>query len=219
MIADKLPLGLLKESMDSAEKFNSLSALLGVVLALCGVAVLLSLAIHKGDPWKTASFSIYGAGLLSVYSSSTLYHTLQGRAKKVFQKLDHLSIYLLIAGTYTPFTLITLRGSWGWTLFVIVWGLAVIGMALDILSGDRHKILPVILYLAMGWLAIIALGPLVRALPAWGLAWLVAGGLFYTGGVVFYALDEKLTYGHGIWHLFVLAGSASHFIAILLYVA
>ncbi len=205
--------------MYHGERFNSFSHLLGTALAAVGAAVLVVLAARQGDPWKIVSFSLYGATLFLLYLFSTLYHSLRGRAKAVFQRLDHLAIYLLIAGTYTPFALVTLHGSWGWSLFGVIWGLAILGMALEYLPRRGARILPMVIYLLMGWLVLIALKPLLQALPLMGLVWLFAGGLFYTVGIVFYSLDEKLRHAHGVWHLFVLAGSASHYFAILYYVA
>jgi len=201
------------------ERLNSYTHLLGAVAAAAGLAVLVVLAAQQGDAWKVVSFSIYGATLFLLYLLSTLYHSTRGRAKAILAKLDHSAIYLLIAGTYTPFTLVTLRGAWGWTLFGIVWGLAALGIAVDSLHRrDARRFLPVAIYIVMGWLVLIALKPLLAALPRAGVLWLVAGGLFYTVGIVFYALDKKLRHAHGIWHLFVLAGSISHYVAVLLYV-
>ncbi len=205
--------------MYHGERFNSFSHLLGTALAAVGAAVLVVLAARQGDPWKIVSFSVYGATLFMLYGFSTLYHSLRGRAKTIFRRFDHLAIYLLIAGTYTPFALVTLRGGWGWSLFGVVWGLAIVGMALEFLPRRGARILPVVIYFLMGWLVLIALKPLLQALPLMGLVWLFAGGLFYTVGIVFYSLDEKLRHAHGVWHLFVLAGSASHYFAILYYVA
>jgi hemolysin III len=201
------------------ERLNGISHLIGAVLAAAGVALLVAVAARQGDAWKIVSFSLYGATLFLLYLVSTLYHSLRGRAKAVFRKLDHLAIYLLIAGTYTPFALVTLRGGWGWSLFGTIWGLAAAGMALEFLPRRGARILPVVIYLLMGWLALIALRPLIEALPAAGLAWLFGGGVCYTLGVVFYALDERLRHAHGAWHLFVLAGSVGHYCAILYYVA
>ena len=201
------------------ERFNSSTHLMGTVLAVAGAAVLVVLAARLGDPWKIVSFSIYGFMLFALYALSTLYHSTRGKLKRVFQKLDHCSIYLLIAGTYTPFTLVTLRGAWGWSLFGAIWGLAALGIAQEAWLGKGARVLSVVIYVLMGWLSVIAIKPLIAALTPAGFAWLAAGGLFYTGGIVFYALDAKLRHGHGIWHLFVLAGSASHYLAILLYVA
>jgi len=201
------------------ERLNGSTHLIGTVLAAIGAAVLVVLAARQGDPWKIVSFSIYGAMLLALYTLSTLYHSTRGRVKDVFRKLDHCSIYLLIAGTYTPFTLVTLRGAWGWSLFGVIWGLAALGIAQEAWLAKGPRILSLIIYILMGWLSVIAVKPLIAALTPAGFAWLAAGGLFFTGGIIFYALDEKLRHGHGIWHVFVLAGSASHYFAILLYVA
>ena len=202
------------QSMYPGERFNGITHLAGTALALLVVT-----AARQGDAWKIASFSLYGATLFLLYGFSTLYHSLLGRAKAIFRRLDHLAIYLLIAGTYTPFALVTLRGGWGWSLFGVVWGLAIAGMMLEYLPRKGPRILPVVIYLLMGWLALIALRPLTQALAPAGLAWLLAGGLFYTVGVLFYALDARLPYAHGVWHLFVLAGSVSQYLAILFYVA
>lgn len=205
--------------MYRGERFNGITHLVGAALALAGVAVLVTVAARQGDAWKIVSFSLYGVTLFLLYGFSTLYHSLRGRAKAIFRRFDHLAIYLLIAGTYTPFALVTLRGGWGWALFGVVWGLAVVGMALEYLPRKGPRILPVVIYLLMGWLALIALKPLWQALPLMGFVWLLSGGLLYTVGVVFYGLDEKLRHAHGVWHLFVLAGSVSHYIAIFYYVA
>src|SRR5512137_1935225 len=204
--------------MYHGEKFNALTHVVGAVLALAGTVVLVVLAALSGDPWKVVGVTIYGVALVSLYSISGLYHSLRGRPKKVLRALDHQSIYLLIAGSYTPFCLVTLRGPWGWALFGIVWGLAVLGGLQELRSRTGARILSVVIYLLMGWVAVAALFPLLDALGPAGFAWLAAGGLFYTVGIVFYALDARLAHAHGIWHLFVLAGSAAHFIAILLYV-
>ncbi len=201
------------------ERLNSISHLIGTALALAGLVVLVVHAARLGDPWKIVSFSVYGVTLVALYFFSALYHSTQGKARTIFQTLDHAAIYLLIAGTYTPFTLVTLRGVRGWWLFGIIWGLALVGMLQDLLAARRRSILSVVLYLLMGWLVVTAIRPLARALPFAGVAWLVAGGLSYTIGVVFYALDEKLPYGHEIFHFFVLAGSACHYCTILFYVA
>jgi len=201
------------------ERLNSITHLFGAVAAAAGLAVLVVHAAQQGDAWKLVSFSVYGATLFLLYLFSTLYHSTRGRAKPVLAKLDHAAIYLLIAGSYTPFTLVTLRGAWGWTLFGMIWGLAVLGIVVDSLhSNGARRILPIVIYIVMGWLVLIAFKPLIAALPHAGVLWLVAGGLFYTLGIVFYALDKKLRHAHGIWHLFVLAGSISHYLAVLIYV-
>jgi len=204
---------------NKAEQFNTISALTGAVASIFGVVWLIAFAIHQGDPWKISSFSIYGLTLILVYVFATLYHGTNGRAKAVYSKLDHLSIYLLIAGTYTPFTLVTLRDSVGWKLFGIIWGLALVGIILDMMPKAGNRLLPVFVYLLMGWLMVAALNPLLRALPMPGFYCLLTGGLFYTVGIVFYLLDEKVSYFHGIWHLFVISGSLSQYFSILFYVA
>ncbi len=204
--------------MYPGERFNSISHLVGAVLALCGAAVLVSLAgVYGGGATRIVSFSVYGLTLFLLYLSSTLYHGLRGRAKRVFQVLDHHAIYLLIAGTYTPFSLVALGGATGWWLFGAVWGLALLGIVIDTLRGEGGRILSVVIYLTMGWLIVLALDPIIAALPPAGFRLLVAGGIFYTVGVIFYALDSRWPWCHGIWHLFVLAGSVSHYFAILLF--
>ncbi|TCK18233.1 hemolysin III [Thiogranum longum] len=200
------------------ERFNGISHLIGAALALAGMVVLVVFASLQGDPWKIVSFSIYGTTLFLLYTLSTLYHSLRGRAKEIFRKLDHVAIYLLIAGTYTPFTLITLRGVWGWTLFGIIWGLAVLGIIVDSLHRQGSRAIQMGIYLLMGWLILVAMYPLVQALPGGALALLTLGGVFYTGGTVFYSIDDRMKHAHGIWHLFVLAGSISHYLVVLLYV-
>ena len=204
---------------NKAEQFNTISALTGAIASIFGVVWLISLAIHQGDPWKISSFSIYGLTLILVYVFATLYHGTKGRVKAVYSKLDHLSIYLLIAGTYTPFTLVTLRESVGWQLFSIIWGLALCGIILDMMPKPGNRLLPVFVYLLMGWLMVGALQPLLQALPMPGFYYLLAGGLFYTVGIVFYLLDGKVSYFHGVWHLFVISGSLSQYLSILYYVA
>ena len=205
--------------MYHGERFNAVSHLFGAALALVGATVLVVLTAIGGDAWKVVAVSIYGAALVLMYSSSTLYHSVRaGRAKDRLRKMDHQSIYLLIAGSYTPFCLVTLRGPWGWSLFGVVWGLALVGGLQDLWPRNDARILSVVIYLLMGWVAIVALVPLVQALGLAGFAWVASGGLFYTVGIVFYALDARLNHAHGIWHLFVLAGSAAHFVAILEYV-
>jgi len=204
--------------MYRGEKFNALTHVVGAVLALAGTVVLVVLAALSGDPWKVVGVTIYGVTLVSLYSISALYHSVRGRPKNVLRALDHQSIYLLIAGSYTPFCLVTLRGPWGWSLFGIVWGLAVLGGLQELRARAGARILSVVIYLLMGWVAVAAVVPLLDALGPAGFAWLAAGGLFYTVGIVFYALDARLAHAHGVWHLFVLAGSASHYYAILKYV-
>jgi len=200
------------------ERFNALTHLCGALLALAGSIVLITRATQDGDPWKVVSISIYGATLVLLYSFSTLYHSLRGRAKTILQKLDHHSIYLLIAGTYTPFCLVALRGPWGWSLFGVVWGLAGLGSLQELRPNRGARILSVVIYVVMGWVALVAVVPLLQALGTAGFAWLAAGGLFYTVGILFYVLDDRLRHAHGIWHLFVIGGSAAHYVAILRYV-
>jgi hemolysin III len=200
------------------EKFNAVTHLVGAVLALAGSAVLIVLAALAGDAWKVASVSIYGATLVMLYSFSTLYHSVRGRAKNVLRKLDHHGIYLLIAGSYTPFCLVTLRGPWGWSLLGVVWGLAALGSLQELRPNRGARILSVVIYVVMGWAALVAVFPLLKALGPDGFAWVAAGGLFYTIGIVFFVLDTRMTHAHGIWHLFVIAGSAAHYVAILKYV-
>ena len=196
---------------------NSITHGVGGLLAIAGLVVLVTLAAMRGSASHVVGSAIFGATMVVLYSSSTLYHAIPApRAKRVLQHIDHASIFLLIAGTYTPFTLVTLRGPWGWTLFGIVWGLALVGIALQT-GSRRHPVLAVALYIAMGWVVIVAIRPLLAALPAGGVALLVAGGLSYTAGVVFYAA-RRLPYHHAIWHAFVLAGTVLHFFAVLLYV-
>lgn len=204
--------------MYRGEWFNSISHLFGAAAAAAGAAVLVVLAAQQGDPWKIVSFSIYGATLIALYAVSTIYHSLQGNAKDLFRKLDHSAIYLLIAGTYTPFTLVTMRQTWGWWYFGIVWGLAALGIALDAFFSMRRRIVPVLIYLLMGWLAVSAVGILIRTLSPAGFAWLLTGGVLYTTGLVFYSLDSRVPHSHGIWHLFVLGGSVCQYVAVLRYV-
>lgn len=200
--------------MYRGERFNAWSHLVGALLALTGAIWLIVLSSLDGDPWKIVGVSIYGATLLLLYTISTVYHSVRGRAKRILQKLDHLSIYLLIAGSYTPFCLVTLNGAWGWTLFGIVWGLAIIGMLQEIKPRSEARVLSLVIYAVMGWLVLIAVGPLLRNLGGEGFAWLLAGGIVYTAGIVFFVYDTRYRHWHGIWHLFVVGGSSLHFVAI-----
>ncbi|MGF0335685.1 hemolysin III family protein [Ectopseudomonas toyotomiensis] len=204
--------------MYHGEKFNAWSHLIGAVLAAIGAVWLLVLASSTGDLWKIVAVAIYGVTLILLYSISTLYHSMRGPAKRVMQKLDHLSIYLLIAGSYTPFCLVTLRGPWGWTLFGIVWSLALIGMLQEIKPRSEARVLSLIIYAVMGWIVLVAVNPLIAALGMTGFKWLAAGGVLYTVGIIFFAYDSRFRHWHGIWHLFVMAGSLLHFVAILFYV-
>jgi hemolysin III len=200
------------------ERFNAWTHLLGALLALSGAIWLLVLAVPGGDGWKIFSVAIYGASLVMLYSISTVYHSVRGRLKLVLRKMDHLSIYLLIAGSYTPFCLISLRGAWGWSLFGIVWSLALVGMLQEIKPRSEARVLSLVIYAVMGWIVLVAINPLIENLGMPGFIWLAAGGVFYTVGIIFYAFDERFRHWHGIWHLFVIAGSLAHFIAILFYV-
>jgi hemolysin III len=201
------------------ERFNSISHLVGAALAVLGSALLIVTAARLGDPWKIVSFSIYGAMLVALYVASTLYHSVRGRAKAILQKFDHCSIYLLIAGSYTPFALVSLRGPWGWSLLGAVWTLALVGILQEIWFAKGARMLSLVIYLLMGWLALVAVMPLWQALTPLGFAWLVAGGALYTIGIIFYVADQRIRHGHGLWHLFVLGGSSCHFFTVLLFVA
>jgi hemolysin III len=197
---------------------NSISHGVGLLAAIAVVPVLIVTSVQRGGAASVVGASVFSATMVLLYLTSTLYHALPAnRAKRLFQVLDHGAIYLLIAGTYTPFTLGVLSGVWGWTLFGLVWGLAVAGLLLKSIGGVRYPKLSVALYLAMGWLALIAVRPLWLQVPMWGLFWLLAGGVAYTLGVVFFALDHRVRYSHFIWHLFVVAGTACHVVAVLQY--
>ncbi len=204
-----------------SEKFNSISHLVGAVLALMGFGSLITIAVQQDNVLLSIGFVIFGLTLVMLYSFSTLYHSFRHpRVKKVFRKLDHISIYLLIAGTYTPFMLVTTINSNGIWVLAAVWGLAVVGIAMEFLLKKRIEILQVVIYLVMGWLVVVDFDALRQQLTTAGTYWLTAGGLAYTVGVVFYILDDRdlLRHSHGIWHLFVLAGSSFHFVSIILYV-
>jgi hemolysin III len=207
--------------MDTARRHelaNSVTHGTGLALSVAGCALLVTVAALRGSARHIVACSIYGGTLVCLYSASTIYHSVRSRRlKRVLRIVDHSSIYLLIAGTYTPFTLILLRGGWGWTLFGLVWGLSVAGIVLKVWFVDRMPIVSTLVYVAMGWLVIIAIKPVVAVVPLAAILWLLAGGLFYTGGVAFFAW-EKLPYHHAIWHLFVLGGSVCHYFAVLHYV-
>jgi hemolysin III len=175
-------------------------------------------AALRGTAWHIVACALYGSTLLVLYLASTLYHSLtSARAKAVFKVIDHSAIFLLIAGTYTPFLLVPLRGSWGWSLFGVLWGVAAVGIGLKVFFAGRFKRLSTLLYVAMGWMALVAIRPLWVNLPRGGLTWLLAGGLFYTAGTVFY-LNRRIPFNHAIWHGFVLAGSLCHFLGVMFYV-
>ncbi|MCW8930400.1 MAG: hemolysin III family protein [Gammaproteobacteria bacterium] len=203
------------------EKFNSITHLLGAVLALMGFGALLAISIQINEPEIIASFTIFGLTLVLLYTVSTLYHSFYPpRLKKLFQKLDHISIYLLIAGTYTPYMLVSLGDGNGLIMLTIVWGLAVIGILLDTLIKRRIEIIQLPIYLIMGWICILEYNNQKLTIESTGMFWLIIGGIAYTSGIVFYVLDDmnKLRHSHGIWHLFVLSGSISHFISVIGYV-
>lgn len=204
--------------MYHGEKLNAWTHLVGAVLAVAGTAVLVVQAALAADAWKIVSVSIYGATLIMLYSASTLYHSLRGRAKEILQKLDHHGIYFLIAGSYTPFCLVSLRADWGWPLFAVIWSLALFGVWQELRPSGGARRLSMAIYIVMGWAALAALVPLRAALGASGFAWLAAGGVVYTLGIVFYVLDTRLRHAHGIWHLFVIGGSAIHYFTVLFYV-
>ena len=198
---------------------NSLSHGVGLMAVVAAAPVLVLSAVQQGGAARIVGASVFAATMVLLYLTSTLYHALpRNRAKRVFQVLDHTAIFLMIAGTYTPFTLGVLRGTWGWTLFGLVWGLALAGVVLTAAGGGRYPKLRTGLYLAMGWLILIAIKPLWLRVPSWGLFWLFAGGVAYTVGVVFYAA-KRVRYSHFVWHLFVIAGTACHFIAVLRFAA
>lgn len=198
------------------ERFNSISHLVGASLALVGGAVLITIAAMSGDIARIVSYTIYAVSLFILYLSSTLYHSVSGSTKELLQKVDHQAIYLLIAGTYTPFIVATLTGTERWWVLGVVWGIAVFGMILDALPRRGARILPVIIYLVLGWLCVFFPESFLTSMSAASLAGLIAGGVFYTTGVIFFALDSWYPWCHGVWHLFVLAGSISHYVAIVL---
>ncbi|HMF90261.1 MAG TPA: hemolysin III family protein [Candidatus Angelobacter sp.] len=206
-------LSMLESSHD--ELANVFTHALGVALALAGLAVLVTLASLHGNARQIVSYSIYGASLVLLYAVSTAYHGVRvPRAKRILRTLDHAAIYLLIAGTYTPFALISLRGAWGWSLLGVIWGLAATGVVFKVFFTGRFPITSTVVYLAMGWLALVAVRQLFAHLPSTGLVLLFAGGLLYTLGILFFALDHK-RFHHAIWHVFVLAGSVCHFFAVV----
>ena len=200
------------------ELAHSLTHALGAVLSVAGLVVLVVFSALYGTIWHVVSTAIFGTTLVVLYTASTLYHSARGeRLKRFFRKLDHAAIFLLIAGSYTPFLLVTLRGPWGWSLFGVVWGLGLTGVLLKFWFTGRFSVISTLIYLGMGWLAMVALKPLVAALPGAGLRWLIAGGVCYTAGTAFYVW-KRLPYHHAVWHLFVLAGSACHWVSVFGYV-
>lgn len=196
---------------------NSITHGFGFLAAAIVTPFLIIEALPRGTAAITGA-SIFGGAMMLLYLASTLYHSVpQGRAKRIFRICDHCAIFLLIAGTYTPFTLAVLQGAWGWTLFGIVWTLAVIGVVMKSVSSGSTSRLSIVLYLAMGWMALLAVKPLYNTMPAWGLFWIFAGGVLYSAGVLFFAYDHRMKYNHFIWHLFVLAGTGCHVVAVLGY--
>jgi len=196
---------------------NSISHGVGLVGAIAVTPIMIVVATRSAGAIGVVAASIFGATMILMYLMSTLYHAMpQGRAKRVFKILDHSAIYLLIAGSYTPFTLVVLRGGWGWSLFGVIWGLAILGIFFKAFARLRHPTVSTVIYVAMGWLIVIAIKPLWDHVSPWGVVWLGAGGMAYTLGVTFYAA-QGLRYGHLVWHLFVLAGTCCHFIAVLKY--
>ncbi len=209
--------GLPKQSLGE-EIANSITHGIGAALATAALTILVVFAALKGDAWRVVSFAIYGTSLVLMYTSSTLYHAFTNKkAKRYFRIMDHSSIFLLIAGTYTPITLLPLRDTdWGWTIFGLIWGMAILGILFKFMFYGKLEKLSVAFYVLMGWLAIVAIKPMLANLSAGLLIWIAMGGLSYTLGIIFYAWT-KLPYSHSIWHLFVLGGSISHFFGILLY--
>lgn len=196
---------------------NALTHGAGFAASLLGLPVLIMVAMARGDTLQIIACSVFATTLILLYGASTAYHAVpHARAKRILRVVDHVAIYLLIAGSYTPFTLGVLRGAWGWTLFGLAWGLAVLGILHKTLLGFRFPRLSTLMYLGMGWMAVVAAGPMARVIPTPGLGWLLAGGLCYSLGVIWYARDH-LPYRHALWHLFVLAGSGCHYAAVLAY--
>lgn len=197
------------------EIFNGVSHGAGAVLSVAGTVVLIVCAAIYSDAWAVVSSCIYGASLIILYTMSTLYHSITNkRAKAFFRIMDHNTIFVLIAGTYTPITLAVLRGAWGWVLFSVVWTAAIVGIALNSIDLERFKKLSIVCYVAMGWVIVFAIKPLIDSAPALSLVFLIIGGVFYTAGIIFYAI-KRVRYFHSVWHLFTIAGSAFHYFAIL----
>lgn len=213
------PPPLINHSYSPAEEIaNSITHGLGALLSVAALTLLVTFAAHQADVWRVVSFSIYGTTMVLLFLASTLYHSLQHpKSKSVFKILDHCSIYLLIAGTYTPFLLVSIRGITGWILFTVIWTLAITGIVFKVRFGSKYKKLSIGTYILMGWLVLVASQELASSISASGIYWLLAGGLLYTFGTVFY-LWKKLPFNHAIWHLFVLGGCACHFFAVLFHV-
>jgi hemolysin III len=200
------------------ELANAITHGLGIVLSVAGLVLLVAVSSLRGDVWSVTSSAIFGVTLVLLYTASTLYHSLHGeQLKRLLRKFDHAAIFLLIAGTYTPFLLVSLRGPWGWSLFGVIWGLAVAGITMKFWFTGRFAVLSTVIYIAMGWLVMVAIRPMMQSVPPGGLWLLVAGGLCYTGGTVFYVW-KSLPYHHAVWHLWVLAGSACHWAAVFFHI-
>ena len=210
----------IREQSRGEEIANSISHGMGLIAALAGTPYLVMHAVQSGETSLIIGVSLFATSMVLLYLASTLYHALpRGKAKRVFQVIEHSAIFLLIAGTYTPFTLGVLRGAWGWTIFGLVWGLAVVGVVLKVFDKLFHPIVSTALYLLMGWIIVIAINPLTARVPLSGLLWLFAGGVAYTIGVAFFVTESRIRYGHFIWHLFVVAGTTFHYFAVLWYAA
>lgn len=216
--SDRTPLGT---ALYYGEKLNSITHLVGAVLALVGLGSLLTVSIQQRDGWMIFSFAVFGLTLVLLYTFSTLYHSFHPpRLKRIFQRLDHIAIYLLIAGTYTPYMLVSLRDGRGPYILGAVWLLAAVGLSLDMMRARRIELVQIAIYLAMGWIIALEYGNLRSAISTAGIVWLTVGGLAYTVGIIFYVLDDmqRLRHAHGIWHMFVLVGSCTHFVSIIAYV-
>lgn len=215
-----LNLGPPREQTQGEELANSISHGIALLAILIGTPFLIIKAVRQEDAWQIVGASIFAATAILLYLGSSIYHALApGKAKRVFRIVEHSAIFILIAGTYTPFTLGVLKGAWGWTLFGLVWSIAAVGVALKVFQRIPHPAVSTGLYLLMGWLIVIAAGPLLDRMPTPGLLWLLAGGLSYTLGVVFFIADSRLRYAHFLWHLFVIGGTTCHYFAILWYAA
>lgn len=209
-----------REQTREEEWANTISHGAGLIIAVVGAPFMILHALAQGRVGFVIGSAVFSATMIFLYLSSALYHGLpQGKAKRIFRSIEHSAIFLLIAGTYTPFTLGVLSGPWGWSIFGVVWGLAIIGVTLKIIFQAKHAMLFTSLYLLMGWVIVVAIDPMLAQVPIAGLLWLLAGGLFYSVGVIFFATDSQLKYGHFIWHLFVIAGTGCHYFSVLWYAA
>ena len=199
--------------MYHGERFNGYSHLLGLLLATAGSAALLAKTMPDGDPAKTASALVFAISMMTLYAASTLFHSTRGRMKLFWQRMDHCAIYLLIAGSYTPFALVTLQGAWGWALLAAIWGAAIFGIGRELRPGEPPKT-SLLLYMGMGWLGVLVGAPLIARLDSEGLAWLMVGAALYSAGTVFYRNPRGWRHAHGTWHLFVLGGTLCHYITV-----